>query len=443
MKSTQRSIDRRDFLAAGAAGAAGALGLTLGACTTKPSSAPGPRTEFRDEAPDGAPLRAGLVGCGGRGTGAALDFLAAGPSLEIAALADVFPDRLADCRRKLREVRGVEVAEERCFTGFDAFRRVLEADVDVVLLATPPHFRPEHFAACVEARKHVFMEKPVAVDPVGARAVIAASRQAEAIGLRVATGTQRHHQRDYVETWQRVQEGAIGRIVAARCAWNQGQLWYREREEGWSDMEAMIRDWVNWCWLSGDHIVEQHVHNLDVVCWFKGEHPVRALGFGGRQRRVTGDQYDFFSVDYVFRDGAHLHSLSRQINGCANDVSEMVMGTEGWTNCQNRIFKRDGSLAWEYDYGKDEEGNKRKGVPISPYVQEHIDLVTAIREATPLVEAERTAVSTLVAVMGRISAYTGQEVTFEEMMGSEMRLGPETYALGPVAIEAVVPVPGT
>ncbi len=438
-KASQESgLDRRTFI-----GAAAAAGLALAACGSTPESVPlglGPkRVPGPGQAPDGPALKAGLVGCGGRGTGAAENFLSAGPSLQLVALGDVLEDRLADCRNNLKQKKGVEIADGNCFVGFDAFQKVLESGIDIVILATPPHFRPEHFAAAVQARKHVFMEKPVAVDPPGARSIMESAEKAEAFGLKVATGTQRRHERSYIETYNRVVDGAIGEIVAARCYWNQSQLWYKTRQEGWSDMEYMIRDWVNWHWLSGDHIVEQHVHNIDVINWFTNSHPVRAVGFGARARRVTGDQYDYFSVDFELDNGTHVHSMCRQVDGCANNVSEFVVGTRGSSNCKDTIFGPDGKAVWKYGEGDERAAEKDN----SPYVQEHIDLVTAIRQDQPLNEAHNTAVSTLTAIMGRISAYSGLETTWEEMMASPLRLGPTEYAMGPVPVEAVVPVPGS
>ncbi len=441
MTKKNKDMSRRHFLGAvGAVGAASAFGPAVPTLLGSQQARKLPR--FLDQAPDGDTLRAGLVGCGGRGSGAAINFLDAGPNLEIVALADVFEDRLNGCRERLKKQKGVEVPKENCFLGFDAYKDVIESDVDVVILATPPHFRPEHFSACIRGRKHVFMEKPVAVDPVGARSIMASARKAKAINLCVATGTQRRHQRDYVATYKKIAGGAIGDIVSANCYWNQSQLWYRTPQEGWTDMEAMIRDWVNWCWLSGDHIVEQHVHNIDVIHWFTGKIPVKAVGFGGRHRRVTGDQYDFFSVDYVYDNSMHMHSMCRQINGCVTNVSETVMGTKGFSNCRNTIWTPDGKESWKYGYAPDESGKPRKNVEVSPYVQEHIDLVTAIRTDEPINEAENTAISTLVAIMGRISAYTGKEVTYDSMMNSNFRIGPTEYAMGDVDLEAIVPVPG-
>jgi len=429
MDHQESNVSRRKFI--GTMAATGALFLACGKVSKK-SVSPVAVPPLLERAPDGPVLKAGLIGCGGRGTGAALNFLDAGPNLKIVALADVFRDRLEKARKQIQDKGGQSIPDSRCFTGFDAYKKLLDTDVDVVLMATPPHFRPMQFAAAVEAGKHVFMEKPVAVDPVGARSIMETAAKAKTKGLSVVTGTQRRHQREYVETYKRIRDGAIGDIVAARCYWNGGQLWYRKRQPGWSDMEYMIRDWVNWCWLSGDHIVEQHVHNIDVINWFTGDHPVKAVGFGGRARRVTGDQYDFFSVDFSFENGVHLHSMCRQIDGCANNISEFLVGTKGSTNCRNTIYRKDGSIAWKFE-GKNN----------LPYVQEHIHLVSSIRTGEPVNYAVETAVSTLVAIMGRISAYTGKETTWQEMMDSDLRLGPTTYALGPVPIKAVVPVPGT
>jgi len=440
---TEKSnFSRRRFLTnAAAIGAVGVIGANaLVSCAEKKKTVELNLPPLLDQAPDGAPLKAGLIGCGGRGSGAALDFLNAGPNLTIHALGDVFQDRIDDCRNKLKNQANNEIADENIFVGFDAFEKVIDSGVDVVILATPPHFRPEHFAAAVQARKHVFMEKPVAVDPVGIRSVMATAKKAESLGLKIVGGTQRRHQRDYIEVYKQIANGAIGDIVSANCYWNQSKLWHRNPNADWTEMEFMIRDWVNWLWLSGDHIVEQHIHNIDVINWFSGKHPTKAVGFGSRQRRVTGDQYDNFSIDFTYDDGMHTHSMCRQINGCANNVSEFVMGTNGSSNCQNKIWDAKGAELFAYAYPTEESGVRE----ISPYVQEHIDLVTCIRENIPVNEAEQIAITNMCAIMGRVSAYTGKEVTFDEMMNSDMKLGPDTYIMGEVGIvdNATVPVPG-
>ena len=397
-----------------------------------------------DKAPDGQPLKAGVIGCGGRGTGAALNWLGSGPNLTITALGDVFQDRVDACREKIKGDYNIDVPVENCFVGFDNFQKVIDSGVDVVLLCTPPVFRPLHFEAAVKARKHVFMEKPVAVDPAGVRSVLASAKMADSLGLKVVCGTQRHHQRDYVEVYKQVATGAIGDIISANAYWNQNKLWHRNPQADWSEMECMIRDWVNWCWLSGDHIVEQHVHNIDVINWFTGEYPTSAVGFGSRQRRITGDQFDNFSVDFAYDNGMHMHSMCRQINGCENNVSEYIRGTKGYTNCQNKIYDLAGNEIYSYAYPLDESGTPLKSVAVNPYDQEHIDLVTCIREDKPINEAEATAMSCLTAIMGRVSAYTGKKVTLEEMLNSDLKLGPDTFVMGDVGImkNAVIPVAG-
>ncbi|MFQ5739832.1 MAG: Gfo/Idh/MocA family protein [Acidobacteriota bacterium] len=422
----ESNVSRRFFM--GAVALAGAVWASCRSPVRGEKIQPGPET-----APDGPLLKAGLVGCGGRGTGASLNFLESAPHVQIAALADVFQDRLDRCRQKLGEKAGVKVPDDRCFVGFDAFQKLIDSGVDIVLLATPPHFRPQHFSAAVEARKHVFMEKPLAVDPPGVRSILQTAQKADAFNLRIATGTQFRHQKSFIETYNRIQDGAIGDIVAARCYSLRGQLWYKTPREDWSEMEAMIRDWVNWQWLSGDHIVEQHIHGLDVIQWFTGSRPEKAIASGGRMRRVTGDQYDFFNVDFELQSGIHVHSMCRQIDGCTNNISRWVVGTRGFTNCRDTLYAPDGTVKWKYESEEDK----------SPYVQEHTDLVTAIRTDTPANEAARTAHSTLKAIMARMSAYSGLEVTWDEAMQSELRLGPKEYAMGPVEIETQVPVPGS
>ncbi|MDF1573714.1 MAG: Gfo/Idh/MocA family oxidoreductase [Bacteroidales bacterium] len=446
MKANKPS-SRRRFLENTALGAIGVIGAShvIQACAPGETSLEVVEPSFLKTAVDGQPLRAGVVGCGGRGSGAAMDFLNAGPNLSIVALADVFQDRIDDLRKKLKDQKEVELEDANCFVGFDAFKRLLEVDLDYVILATPPFFRPEHFQACVEARKHVFMEKPVAVDPVGARAVMAASKQAEAAGLCVVTGTQRRHQWSYNNVKARIDAGMIGDITSTNVYWNQNKLWHKEQQAGWTEMEFMLRDWVNWTWLSGDHIVEQHVHNIDVSNWFVGKHPLEAVSMGSRLRRPTGDCYDNFAVDFVYDKSIHMNSMCRQINDCANSVSEYIRGTKGYSVTDNHkifdLYDLDGNVLYKWETPVDAAG---ESVENSPYVQEHIDLVTAIREGKQIVEAEETAISVLTAIMGRESAYTGKKVTWEDMMGSDVVLGPKgELSLGPVDMEKIIPIAGS
>ena len=334
-------MTRREFLSYSAmAGVVGAIGVSpiLSACAGgkkknayEPLRAEGEYyvPDLPDKAVAGRELKAGVIGCGGRGSGAAENFLAAADGVTITAIGDVFPDRVQSLKQMLHDKYQVDLADENCFTGFDAYKNVIDSGVDVVIIATPPFFRPEHFKYATEKGVHSFLEKPICVDAEGYRTVMAAAKQAKAKGLCVLTGTQRHHQRAYVESFKRIQQGMIGEITGGNVYWNQPMLWYRSREKGWSDMEWMLRDWVNWKWLSGDHIVEQHVHNIDVFNWFFGyKQPISATAFGSRQRRVTGDQYDNFSVDFEYENGVHVHSMSRQIDGCDTNISEFIQWDE-------------------------------------------------------------------------------------------------------------------
>lgn len=439
-----KNIDRRRFIENTAiAGTLGMLGASmLTGCSKKRNASELGLPLLDDRAPKGKKLKAGLIGCGHRGTGALLNFLSAGPDLEVGALADVFADKIKDVRERLLRYK-IEVPDEKCFVGLDAWQKVLETDVDVVLLVTPPFFRPMHFKAAIEAKKHVFMEKPVAVDPVGIRSVIASARLAKTMGLNVVTGTQRRHQRDYVATFERIANGAIGTPLAARAFWNQEHVWFRRRQEGWNDMEYMLRNWNNFTWLSGDHILDTHIHNIDVVNWFMEMEPKAAIGYGGRHRRVTGDQFDFFSIDFDYGNGMFSHSMCRQIDNCANGVGEVIIGTKGYTNCQNTIYNPDGSIKWQYKYPNDKDGNPTSTVKVSPYIQEHIHLVTAIRTNHYVNEGEQTALSNLTAIMGRESAYTGKRITWDEIYNSNLKLGPAEIVMDNVDMTFETPIPGT
>jgi myo-inositol 2-dehydrogenase / D-chiro-inositol 1-dehydrogenase len=430
MKRHKPDVSRREFI--GSVTAAGAAAVVAGSGTRLGAQAPAPGAQPRTtpRAPDGALLRAGLIGCGGRGCGAAANFLDAGSNLQIVALADVFDDRLKEARGLMKE-RGQDIPESKCFTGFDGYQKILDSGVDVVLHATPPHFRPMHMAAVVEARKHLFMEKPVAVDVPGATAVMQTAEKASSLGLSIMTGTQLRRELPRMEVHKRIRDGAIGDIRSMRAIRNQGALWYRVRETGWSDMEYMIRDWVNWAWLSGDNIVEQHIHHLDAMLWVYGKPPLSAVGMGAHVRRKTGDQYDFFNVEYVFDNDVHLHSTIRQLNGCANGRDESIVGTKGTASLDGVIYDLAGKPVWKYD-----------GPTNNSLVQEHVDWVTAIRTGKPVNTAKETSISTLIAIMGRDSAYTGKGITWTDLLASTNRLGPTQYALGPVPIEPVAPLAG-
>lgn len=389
-------------------------------------------------------LRVGLIGCGARGVGAAMNCVLSSPGVEIVALGDVFADRVEEARKRLlddtqekewscsvpwRHSKSVKVTPDTCFSGFDAYKKVIASGVDMVILAGPPHFRPEHLRAAIEAGKHVFMEKPVAVDPVGIRSVIASSETARQKRLGIVAGTQRRHQNSYTELMKRIRDGAIGEILAGEAYWNGGCVrhygFYHPRQPGWSDMEYMMRNWYFFVWLSGDHIVEQHVHNLDVVNWAIGSPPVEALAVGGRQWRVEpqfGNIYDHFAVRYRYRNGAVVVSMARQIDNTQPLVGESVIGTKGRASA-GRI---DGQNSWKWE-----------GPNPNPYEQEHADLIASIRNGNPLNEGRQVAEATLTAIMGRMSAYSGQAVSWDFAMNeSQLDLTPPEikahgYKLGP------------
>ena len=345
-----------------------------------------------------------------------------------------------DLAKKLKDEKGIDIPADKRFVGLDAYKQVIDSGVDVVIIATPPVFRPVHFQYATEKGKHSFLEKPICVDPVGYRTIMATAKQAAAKNLCVVTGTQRHHQRSYVESYKKVMEGMIGEITGGIVYWNQNMLWYRERQAGWSDCEWMIKDWVNWKWLSGDHIVEQHVHNIDVFTWFSGLRPVKAVGFGSRQRRLTGDQYDNFSVDFTMENGIHLHSMCRQIDGCANNVSEFIQGTKGsWDSSTMEIKDLAGNVLWKYDF----EAEKANFKQTDPYTLEHVNWINCIRGGKAIEQASETAVANMAAIMGRESAYTGAETTWDAMTASALDYTPKDLNLGKMDMSGfTVPVPG-
>ena len=454
---SKNSLNRRDFLSSaavmGAAGTFGAGALITSCCGAKePALVPlRPEAEWSipqlqeggylpDKAKDGAPLKAGLIGCGGRGSGAVRNFLNSAPNVSVVALGDTFADKVESAREVLNEKYNQEISESNCFAGFDNYQKVIDAGVDVVIIATPPAFRPTHFKAAVEAGKHVFMEKPLAVDPVGVRSIMASAKQAISQDLCVVTGTQRHHQRMYIEGYKQVQSGLIGDIVSANIYWNGTVPWTRWPQPGWTDMEAMIRNWVNWTWLSGDHIVEQHIHNIDVFNWFSHLIPVSALGFGACHRRPSGDQYDMFSVDYIYEGGIHVHSMCRQMDGCTGGgVGERIQGTKGvWTN-DGVIADLQGNELWRYDKEKEKEEFQQT----DEFTLEHVNWVNHIRDKKPICTAEDTAISTMTAIMGRISSYTGKLVTWDEIMQMDMDLMQKDLQFKKMDMNQFVrPVPG-
>ncbi|MBI3823963.1 MAG: Gfo/Idh/MocA family oxidoreductase, partial [Planctomycetes bacterium] len=308
-------------------------------------------------------IKVGLVGCGGRGSGAIEQCLRADNNVRLVAVADTFMDRAKGCLTRLRTIPGiaakVDVPPERIFVGLEGYRSVIESS-DLVLLATPPGFRPRHIQAVIGARKHLFTEKPVAVDGPGIRTVLAAHELADRHNLTVVAGTQRRYQTGYLETMQRVHDGGIGTITSGRCYWNQADLWHRARTLNMTDIEWQIRNWLYFTWLSGDHICEQHVHNLDVINWAIQAHPLKCVGMGGRQVRTTknfGHIFDHFAVDYEYPNNVHVMSMCRQIQGCASNISESVAGTRGVCNTAAgpHLYQITGERAWTMPRANDNE----------------------------------------------------------------------------------------
>jgi predicted dehydrogenase len=454
-KSTNAgAMPRRDFLKVSALGAAAAVAAPslFASCAGGDSGSklvalkqPGEYyiPELPDKAPDGKELKAGLIGCGGRGTGAAANFLNAANGVSIVAMGDMFEDRLQGARRYLQEDLGQTIADDKCFTGADAYKKVIDSGVDVVIVATPPAFRPFHFQYATEKGVHAFLEKPIAVDGEGYRMVIATARVAASKNLCVVTGTQRHHQRAYVASYQKIMEGMIGEVRGGNVYWNGSQPWWRDKQADWTDMEWMLRDWVNWTWLSGDHIVEQHVHNLDVFTWFSGMKPVKAIGFGSRLRRISGDQYDNFSIDFEYENGIHLHSQCRQMAGVDGKITEIIQGTKGvWyggDNYDHHIVDLAGNEIWRFD----EAAAKAAYTQHDAFTLEHVNWISHIRSGQPINTAEETAISSLTAVMGRDTAYTGREVTWEETSAKTHGIVIENPVLEDVDMSKyTVPVPG-
>jgi len=393
-------------------------------------------------------IRVGLVGCGSRGLGAVRNCVDSSPNVEIVALGDLFQDRIDAALNVLgkngdkdwsssqpwQHADKVKVTPQTCFTGFDAYQKVINSGVDLVIFATSPHFRPMHLKAAVAAGKHVFMEKPVAVDPVGIRSVLESSELAKQKGLAIVAGTQRRHDPKYIEVMKRIHNGDIGNLVAGQCYWIGPcvRQWgfYHERQPSWSDMETQCRNWYFYAWQSGDHIVEQHVHNIDVINWAMGEHPVLALGLGGRQVRIEpefGNIFDHFAVEFEYANGARILSMARQITGCTERVSERIVGTKG--------VAAEGLIEGANPY-------KYNGPTPNPYEQEHADLIQSIRAGRPLNEGKQVAESTMTAILGRMSTYTGRAIKWDwALKASKLDLTPPTYRFGDLPVGPVA-MPG-
>jgi predicted dehydrogenase len=383
-------------------------------------------------------IKVGLIGCGGRGTGAAENVLNAAKGVTIHALGDAFQFQVDGCANHLnRYISGdgkgtgnsVDV-QGRCFSGLDAYKKVIDSGVDYVILATPPGFRPLHIEYAVSKGKTLFTEKPVGVDGPGLRKVFKAYEDAKAKNLAIAAGTQRRHQAPYIDTIKAIHDGAIGDIVNARVFWMQGILWARDpRPEMTTDVAKQMWNWYNYTWVCGDHIVEQHVHNLDVANWAIGTHPESATGMGFRTRNDPryGHIYDFFAIDYAYPKHVHVLSMCRQISNCKDEVGEHIYGTKGY--CHVNAYRINGK-------------NVAPRGGIDPYVQEHTDLIESVRSGKPINELKNVAESTLTAILGRMSAYTGKQVTWEQALNSEQQLMPENLDWDTKLPEWHVAIPG-
>jgi len=437
------TVSRRSFLKRSTALGAGASAFTI----IRPQLIRGQGQER---------LRAGLIGCGGRGTGAVIDLLTGTENVELVAMADVFEDKLTQSLTRLRDPKTatrhagitvdragkpvaltaqdlaaslpprIRVSPEHQFVGFDAYQKLAASDLDIVMLCTPPGYRPIHFEAAIEARKHVFTEKPVGTDPVGTRRFMAAARKAEQLKLTVMSGSQRRSSREYTETVQKIGEGAIGEILAAFSYYLSGPVFHaKARDPKWGDMEWQHRNWYSFLWLCGDQIVEQHYHNLDFMNWALGGHPERVVASGGIAWRtrdeLNGNIFDHMSSDFVYPNGLHLTSHCRQYpRGVYSNVSDLLVGTKGRSNGT--------------DLGT-------KG--INGQVQEHTDMVKSIRGAGPYInQGLAVAESTMTAIMGRESAYSGQQISWEQIMASQQDLMPKAFGYDLKMEAPPLPVPG-
>lgn len=404
--TSRRAFLKSTSLAAAGTGALGTLGLLPGAFAASDDT-----------------IRIGLIGCGGRGSGAARQALSTQGNVKLVAMGDAFPwqleQSLAGLKREMADRPGrVAVDDDHKFVGLDAYQKVLSSGVDLVILATPPGFRPVHFEAAVKAGKHIFMEKPVAVDAPGVRQVLAAADESKKKNLAVGVGLQRHHHAIYLETIKRLQDGAIGDIHTMRAYWNSRGVWNRDRKSGMSEMEYQVWNWYYFTWLSGDHIVEQHIHNLDVINWLKGAYPVRAQGQGGRQVRTGhefGEIYDHHYVEFEYADGSRMFSQCRHADNCWSSVSEHAQGSKGAANISDGIITN-GTDTWKY-----------RGPKADPFQVEHDDLFASIRAGSPINEAHYGAMSSMTAILGRLCTYSGQIIEMKDALASTISLQPKEY----------------
>ena len=455
--SERRTPSRRDFLKASTAAAAG-IALAGGFNLARSAHAAGSDV-----------IKVALIGCGGRGSGAIQDCLAADPGVRVLAVADAFENRAKGAARMLREKHAdrSDLPDDRVFAGLDAYQKAIDCGVDMIVTATPPGFRPLVYSAAVKAGKHVFMEKPCCVDAPGFRTLMEANNLADSKALKVGVGFQRRHTPQYVETIKRIHDGAIGSLVLLRAYWNGGGIWNRRRAElaktlgrEPTEMEYQVHNWYHFCWLSGDNICEQHIHNLDVCNWAKDAegdpkktHPVEANGMGACLRRYlgewkgTGQIFDEHFIEFVYADGTRMLSQCRHVPNTWGSVSEAVHGTKGESNCNGWIK---GETEWKFGSGGGKgKGKKGQGGGVSPMVQEHRDLIAAIRKGEKYNEGYHGATSSMTAVLGRMATYSGKLVNWDEAVEKGTSEFPKTLAWdaeAPVKLGAdgnyPIPVPG-
>jgi len=383
-------------------------------------------------------IKIGLIGCGGRGTGAAVNALKADKNVKLIAMADAFSDRLESSLGQISKQFGakVEVPNSNKFTGFEGYLGVLNSGVDLVILATPPHFRPAHLRACLEAKKHVFCEKPIAVDPVGVRSVIATAEEFKKQGLSLVSGFCYRYDLAKRETIKRIHGGDIGDIVTMQINYNTGPIWHKGKDPKWGPMETQLRNWYYYTWLSGDHIVEQHVHNFDKASWvMNGVMPIAATGVGGRQVRTDpkyGNIYDHHAIAFEYANGVRLYSFCRQQKGCQDDVSDHIFGSRG--SAELMSHKITGDKKWQYE-----------GEAPNMYQVEHDELFAAIRAGKILNDGVSAAYSTMMSILGRMAVYTGQRVTWDFALNqSKLDLTPAKYDMNAEmpAVFSEIAIPG-
>ncbi|MEM1094766.1 MAG: Gfo/Idh/MocA family oxidoreductase [Bacteroidota bacterium] len=444
LKAFPGGLNRRDFVKRGSAAVVGGL-----VASQLPLSA---SAYVRGD----DTIKVGVIGCGGRGTGAAVQALSTKQNVKLVAMADAFADKVEESYANItaadfEDYTGsassdikdrIDVPKERRFSGFDAYKEVIPL-VDVVILATPPGFRPMHFAAAIDAGKHVFMEKPVATDAAGVRSVLETAEKAKQQQLNVVVGLQRHYQTVYREWIKRIHDGAIGDITTSRVYWNGAGVWVRERKPGMSEMEYQMRNWYYFNWLCGDHIVEQHIHNIDVSNWAKGAYPISAQGMGGREVRngkEHGEIFDHHFVEFEYADGSRMFSQCRHQQGCWNKISEAFHGTKGTAPAPGELYDADGNTIYKH---------RDKNDP-NPYQVEHDELFAAVANGEyKYSDGENGAMATMSAILGRMATYSGKMVTMEDALASNLELVPSSLSWDmdpPIMPDAIgrypVPVPG-